>query len=264
MFDLKINDDGVIEMLKAMPKTAGRAAEISLDQTARDIKQAVYDEMLRVFDRPVRYTLNSLKITPTRNHNMQASVWFKEPDRMQQHYLVPQVKGGKRKLKGFERVLGEREYIPGKFARMTKAGNVSPGQIRQILSVLKKAERFAGYSANITDRSRKRNKKPRDYVWIRRKRGRLLPGIHERFITRKGLTRAARRDAMRRDGSRMYQRSTKSRHKAVYARGLRPVLLYGKGNQVTPLLDFYGVANKEFRLSFSDHFWRNFNRILSR
>ena len=78
------------------------------------------------------------------------------------HYLVPQVDGGQRKLKGFERAIGEGELVPALGAKLNQYGNVSPGQIRQILSVLGKAEASAGYSANITSRSRRRNRHPAD------------------------------------------------------------------------------------------------------
>ena len=264
MISLTVKDDGVLKTIKALPKTGARAAEIALDKTAFDVKAGVTEEMKHVFDRPVRYTLSSLKVTRTRNHNMMASVWFKEPDRMGQHYLVPQVEGGPRKTKGFERALGGEMYVPGKFARMTTAGNISPGQIRQILSVLGRAEHVAGYTANITARSRKRNKTPRDYVWITRKRGRLYPGVYERFRTSKGLTSKARRSAMRTDGSRVYQRSSRTRHKAIYARGLRPVMLKGKQNKpIKPLLDFYGVSNRIALAQFERHFWRTFDRLLA-
>lgn len=167
--------------MKAIPRQANRAAEVALDNTAKDIKKAEVAEMKRVFDSPTRWTLNSLKMTPTINHNMQAVVWFKDPDRMGQHYLVPQVEGGPRKFKGFEQAFGNRMFVPGQAARMTKAGNVSPGQIRQILSVLGRAERTAGYSANVTKRSSSRNKKQRDYVYISKRHGKLYPGIYQRF-----------------------------------------------------------------------------------
>ena len=97
-------------MLTASPQLANRAAELALDATAKAIRDEVKTTMPRVFDRPTPYTLNSLQVTPTHNHNMTAMVWFKDPDRMGQHYLVPQVDGGPRKLKGFERGLGNQEY----------------------------------------------------------------------------------------------------------------------------------------------------------
>ena len=275
MFSVTIKDKGVRDLIKALPKSAGRAAEIALDKTAKDIKQAEIKEMQRVFDRPVRYTLNSLRVTPTRNHNMRASVWFKEPDRMGQHYLVPQVEGGPRKTKGFERALDDKMFIPGKFARMTRAGNVSPGQIRQIMSVLGKAERYAGYQANITARSAKRNKKQRDYVQIFKRHGRLLPGVYQRFSrpghgiksgTYQALQRGTGRVAIRdeRTGRIVgWKKKKRSFHTAIRARGLRPILLEGHQRKaVKPLLDFYGVANRVYDKEFIRHFNKALDRQL--
>ncbi len=258
MLNLTIKDEGVKKLLESLPKTAHRAAELALDQTARDIKEAEYDEMRRVFDNPVPYTLKSLQMTPTMNHVLQASVWFKDPDRMTQHYLVPQVEGGVRKLKGFERALGRGEYIPGKGARMTKYGNVSPGQIRQFLSVLGKAERTAGYSANISKRSKRRNRKQRDFVLLPdgSSRGALPPGIYQRVKTARGFGAKKRRNLPFGE----WQKGKRS--EAVRARGLRPIMVEGKEAPVTPRLDFYGIAGHVFDGRFSSLFYSFLNNLL--
>jgi len=236
MIKVSINSREVRKMLATYPKQAKRALEISLDKTAYEIRDAVKSEMKRVFDRPTPYTLNSLKVTRTKNHNMKAYVWFKDPERMSQHYLVPQVEGGTRKYKGFERALGDQMFVPGKGAKMTPFGNIQPGQIRQILSVLKLAERAGGYQANITAKSAKRNSKQRDFVYLMNGSGKLPPGIYERVATTK---RVALRGKNRKFGE--YQRGVKS--KAVRARGLKPVMLHGRNKApVRPRLPFYETA----------------------
>lgn len=263
MFSVKIDSKAVQDMIKALPKEAGRAAEIALDKTAFDIKAAEVAKMKQVFDSPTRFTLNSLKVTRTRNHNMQASVWFKEPDRMGQHYLVPQVEGGPRKYKGFERGFGDTMFIPGQFARRTKAGNMSPAQIRQIMSVLGKAERTAGYSANLTARSAKRNRKDRDYVYIRRRHGRLLPGIYERFQTGVGFGYKTKRSLP----FGVYQKGRRRGRFAsvVRARGLKPIMLVGRQRKpYKPRLPFYEVAQDTFDERFYIHFYRELDKQLGR
>lgn len=157
-----------------------RATEQTLDEVARLVYVEEKSTISKIFDRPTPYTISSLKLTRTKNHNMEASVWFKEPDRMIQHYLVPQVEGGGRRMKGFERALDSTYLYPAKGARLDKYGNMPYGQIVQILSVLGRAEYVAGYSANITTRSRKRNRKPREFFWLRGNRGKLTAGIYER------------------------------------------------------------------------------------
>lgn len=266
---MNINVNGlkdVQRMLDAVPRQAIRAVEIALDATGKQIKQDVKQEMQRVFDRPTPFTLNSLKLTPTHNHNMTVTVWFKEPDRMGQHYLVPQVDGGPRNTKGFERGIDLGELVPAMGAKINQYGNVSPGQLRQILSVLGKAETSAGYMANITSRSRRRNTRERDYVVIdRRQRGNLPMGVYQRFQTGAGFGAKTKRTFL--DRSRSYQRGrTRGRFSSVIrARGLRPVLLTGRtGHSVKPLLDFYGVAGRTFAREFEKRFWAELWRQLGR
>lgn len=254
---------GVEAMLKAMPKQAGRAIEMALDKTAKVIRDNVKSTMSRVFDRPTSYTINSLKVTPTHSHNMTASVWFKDPDRMGQHYLVPQVEGGKRKLKGFERGLAMGEMVPTHVgAQIDQHGNMSVGQIKQIISVLGKGDKYAGVTSNMSSRSSKVNKNQRDYIPIKRgNKAGLIPGIYQR-IPKIGAgidKRTSRRMGI--TGARAYQHGrSKGKWKSIImARGLMPVLLVGRtGHQVKPLLDFYGIAHKTFNVTFESHFWSTF------
>lgn len=264
MITITIDDKQVKGMLKAMPKQASRAAEQALDFTAVRIADEVRTQMLRRFDRPTQYTLNSLKVTKTRNHNMMASVWFKDPDRMGQHYLVPQVDGGKRKLKGFERGLGGHEYIPGVGAKIDSHGNVSPGQIKQIMSVLGRAETSAGFSANLTASSAKRNKKSRDYVVISKgNRGRLAPGVYQRYQTGVGFGAKTKRSL---PFGEWQKGRTRGRFASVIqARGLRPIFLQGRtGKAIKPLLPFYELAHAEYNRRFPTAFTARFNALTSK
>lgn len=272
---------GVEDMLKAVPGKAHRACAVAMNQTGKAIKEAEIVEMRRVFDRPVPFTLNSLQLTTASKSDLTAMVGFKSPARMGQHYLVPQVEGGARKLKGFERGIGKREFVPGKGARLDRYGNVPGSQIVQIMSVLGKLGRYAGDNTNITARSRKRNAKQRDYVFLPHSHGKLPPGIYQRFKVGGNVTAKRRRIAQQvfdtrvklglggrrgfvnpSDKSLSYERGKV--RAVIKARGLRPILIAGRtGHAVKPLLDFYGVANKTFDRVFSDRFWSTFNRFLS-
>lgn len=245
-------------MLDSVPKQAQRAAELALDQTARDIRKEVREVMPKVFDRPTRYTLNSLQVSLTQNHVLEASVWFKEPDRMGAHYLVPQVEGTVRTHRGFERALGRTYFYPGKGAELDRYGNVSAGKIRQILSVLGRAERAVGDSANITGRSRRRNSKVRDYVWITRRHGKLPPGVYERYVTGQALTRSQRRKVA--DKSRAYQ--VGQRGTATRARGLRAIFIEDRQRRTRPQLPFYDIASRAADKRFELLFWRHFDRLI--
>ncbi len=262
---MTIDDKRVRDLMKALPQQANRAVEIALDKTAKDVKAAVLDKMKSAFDRPTPYTLRSLQVTLTQNHNMRSSVWFKDPDRMGQHYLVPQVEGGPRRYKGFELGLGSKMMVPAMGAKILKSGAVSYGQLRQILSVLGGAERTAGFSANITSRSSSRNRKSRDYVRIRKKHRGLYPGVYERYKTGAGFGAKTRRTFV--SGHKVYQKGRRRGRfsSVVQARGLRPVLLEGKQKApIKPLLPFYAIAQSVHAKKFSKHFDVAFNKLLAK
>lgn len=265
MISIDINGiDDVKKALEDAPKKARRACAIALNQTARAIWLESKEEMKRVFDSPAPYTLRSPAYDKATTSNLEAKVYYVEPERMKDHYLVPQVEGGSRKLKGFERGIGLGQLVPTRVgAQMDQRGNMSVGQIKQIVSVLGKAETSSGYMANITERSAKRNTKQRDYVIIKSgNRAGLIPGVYQRFAQiGKGIdAKTSRRFGIR--GARAYQygRSKGKWKSFTRARGLRPVLLVGRtGQQVKPLFDFYGMANKVYDKEFMQRFWVHFN-----
>ncbi|MCX5876630.1 MAG: hypothetical protein NT087_10140 [Deltaproteobacteria bacterium] len=244
MITIKIDGiQSVQEMLKQYPAQASRALETAIDKTAREIKDAIKQVLPQVFSSPTPYTMNSLQFTPTKGHNMQASVWFKEPDRMGQHYLVPEVEGGPRRLKGFELALGGNTFIPSQMAKLDRYGNLPYGTIVQILSVLGRAEHVAGFSSNITSRSKKTNRKPRDYVYLPNGSGKLPPGIYQRVQTGAGFGAKTKRTLPFGE----YQKGrTRGRFaSAIHARGLVPVLIQGKKNTLyRKRLPFYEIGQK--------------------
>lgn len=264
MITVKIDDKQVRRLIASLDKQAIRAAEQAIDKTADFIKLALIKEMRRVFDNPVPYTINSLKVTKTRNHNMRASVWFKEPDRMDDHYLVPQVEGTLRKTKGFERALYNTRFIPSDSLNLDRYGNIGRGLITQILSALGRAQLTPGYQANRTKKSAARNKKDRDFVFLTAgsRRGKLPPGIYRRVITTSVLTKQQSRFLNKdiKAGSRKAGTYQQGRGQGLVsrARGLQPVLIVGSRKPTQPLLKFYDIARKvygrEFLLLFNAKF----------
>lgn len=163
---------------------------------ARDAQRAA---MASVFDRPTSFTLNRTnQVTRATPQVLVAQTKIRDDQSTgiaPVNYLAPNIFGGTRKIKRFERALQARGLmpngwiaIPGNGAKLDAYGNMSRGQIMQVLSVLGAAEQQGGYSANITDRSRKRNKKPRDYFVStptlpspRGVKGRLPYGVYQRI-----------------------------------------------------------------------------------
>ena len=228
--DIQTWDAGQVKaIIDEDQKHLSRVIEQALDATAFDMRDGLKDEMQKVFHQPTRFTLNSLKVTKTQNHNMEANVWLKEPERMGDHYLLPQIIGGARKTKGFERALGDTKLYPAKSLKLNKSGNVSRGLIMQLMSALGYAEQTGGYQANRTAKSANRNaKKQKRYAYLYKGSGNLPPGI--------------------------YQRVGKGERK------LKAVMLEGHQSKgVTPRFKFYQVSERIANERFAYHF----NRLLA-
>lgn len=147
----------------------------ALTKTAGDLKRAAVDEMAKVFDRPTRWTLNSLYVKPATKNDLSARVHFKDGSGVPAwKYLGPQVEGGPRAHKSHEQrliragVMRSDEYaVPGRGAKLDGYGNLAGSQIELILSQVKAAELYAGYRANVTKRSQSRTMKRGRYFVLR-------------------------------------------------------------------------------------------------
>lgn len=136
----------------------------ALTATAGLVREAEYREMRDVFDRPTPYTLNSLFVKPATKQSLTATVWLKDVAGKRgtpaAAYLSPDIAGGARVLKPFELmlrtagVLPSSYYaVPGSGATIDAYGNMSRGQINQILAYFR-AFPQTGYLANTTDKKR--------------------------------------------------------------------------------------------------------------
>lgn len=124
---------------KQIPYATARA----LTFTAKAAKQDIESEMRSVFDRPTRWTLNSLYLEAARKDKLQARVGVKgdatrgDPPTK---WLTPEVHGGTRSPKPSERALRQRgllppgKYVlPGKGMKLDSFGNVSGPRMKSIL-----------------------------------------------------------------------------------------------------------------------------------
>jgi hypothetical protein len=172
------------------------AAALALTRTAQHIRDAQERELRDVFDRPTPYTLRSLRLIPATKAKLRARVWLKDDGTArvgESHYLLPQIRGGTRSLKAFERMLRDAGVlpagmfiVPGAAAKLDAYGNLARGQLVQILSYFRSFG-MAGYSANMNDKGRAklaRTTKAKQgfaYFVARPGDGRLPPGIYQRF-----------------------------------------------------------------------------------
>ena len=155
----------------------------ALTNAMKDARTAEVETMGSVFDRPTRYTLNSLQVVPATKTNLRAELRPKEfGGRPAWKYLGPEIEGGPRRHKGFERALIARgllrsnEYVvPSENLKLDANGNVPGSVITQILSALGASR--DGHQ-NTTKKSAKRKREyNRSYVVIR---GRGQDGIYIR------------------------------------------------------------------------------------
>lgn len=187
--------DAVIKSLRGMQKQIPVVVSQAINNTANKVQTELKNSMKTSFDRPTPFTLNSLFLKPSTPRTLTATVFVKDPPRLsdKQHYLLPHITGSRRTYKRSEGALwhigilpGSNAIVPGRFANKDSYGNMSPGQIVQILSYFK-AFGQQGYRANITDKKKakmwKGSKKKIGTAYFagRPGGGRLPLGIYQRF-----------------------------------------------------------------------------------
>lgn len=267
---VEIKIDGLREVRSMLAGFSERrlnaAIATGLTRTAVQAKDAAVRSMQTDLDRPTPYALNALRVkTATGDASaagirsipnpqdaydsklvesgfLAAEVFLKDGSGITNNgtpgvnFLGPQVDGGDRHIKRFEKSLQAKgsmplgwQAVPAAGARLDAYGNVSRGQIIQILSQVG-AELTAGYNRSIVgplDQSKGALAKRRralgraggQYVAIPAQRGRLKPGIYlatgQDFGAKLGYGRTGK---------------------------LVPVFIFVKATTYKPRWDFYGVV----------------------
>ncbi|WP_439685091.1 hypothetical protein [Cupriavidus oxalaticus] len=187
--------------LRLMEDQLGRqfpfAVAKGLTQTALDAKQRLVAEMGRRFERPTPYTLNAIYIRSATKQTLEARVWVKSDagkGTPAEKYLLPEVYGGERRLKRYERALQSARIlpdgmvtVPGRAAQLDAYGNINRGQIVQLLSYFR-AFGEQGYRANMTDKRRANLAKGRpakglrgfSYFALSQPEGKLPAGVYRK------------------------------------------------------------------------------------
>lgn len=123
----------------------------SLTFVAQAAQRAILAELPRVFDGgATRYTLNSTRIEPATVEKLSARVAVKDRTTnngtLPEDYLFPQVFGGARKEKRFERAMryagllqGNERAVLGDGAPVDSFGNLKRGEIQKILTATRSA-----------------------------------------------------------------------------------------------------------------------------
>lgn len=232
---VKSNIEAALKKFQAQKAQIALATAKALTFTAERVRDAERTEIRRVFDRPSPFTLNSLYLRGATPRRLEARVWFKDL-RNRQHYLVPQVHGGERELKRFERHLrssgilrSDQFVVPGSRAALDAYGNINRGQLVQALSALR-ALPEAGYLANRSARSAARRRKSKRGL-TQYFAGSPHPGMPEGIWQRAGLT------------------------------GIRPIFIFVSNVQYRRRFDFYGIAKRVAEQHFDQLLDRELQRI---
>jgi hypothetical protein len=182
------------QVTKAIEDLAANAlplvASIAVDNVARATKAAVQEDMARVFDRPTRFTLGSLKLTLSKNKNARAFIGFKGAGegyggRVGQdptEWRGPQVTEERRAEKRSEYLMRQAGVllpgywaVPGAGAKLDQNGNITRGQMQQILSAV-----GAQFDAPQRTSKRTKNRVTRAIFAIPRAGMSLPPGVYQR------------------------------------------------------------------------------------
>lgn len=217
----------------------------TLSRTAALARDAAREELIKVIEGgPTEYTKRGIFMRGANANKLEAKVWYQDEWRgsntPQARYLYPQVEGGGRALKRFEKALQAKGAMPtGMFcvpasgAKIDSHGNVSRGQIQQIISQLG-TELLAGYNRTLRQKpgeSAKSFKQRKERAWskaggqyvsILQPRGRLKPGVYKAV----GHNPGARSGGFVRSGQ------------------FLPVFFFVRSVRYTPRYKFYDVVNR--------------------
>ena len=237
--------DAVKKAMAEMPKKAKYAAVKAMNTSMEWAATSVRKEMKQVFDRPTPWVLNSLRIKYAKPSTMAAELAFKDINSAtsSRTMVLPHVEAGKRHFKAFEARLNRigllpsgYNAVPGEGAKVDANGNMSQGQISQLLNVLGAYTESGFNKANLNTIKRlaKGNQKKNVYgfvYWVNpigpKKAKHLQPGVYQRVTT-------------------------------AFGSSLKPVLIFVKLVNYKRRLDFYGITRREVDKRFASEFDKAF------
>lgn len=203
----------------------------AINKTAENAKAEIVQEMHRVFEAPTQWTLNSLYVKYGNKRNPGATVRAKNRSSKGPapvNWLIPETEGGQRKYKRMEKALQHLGMLPPgmmlyptKYADIDANGNVSSGQVIQILSYLKAFGTRDFGPVNKPGQQKKEAKLGHAY-FVGKPKGKIA-GIWKRVNFASGSA-------------------------------VVPLFYFIPSPTYRPRLDFYGVAKRVYAAKFQDNF----------
>lgn len=205
------------------------AARNAINDTAFGLKAHVQNLIKSSFKNPHPSTIKNVFVVKANKENLAARVRFDQLYKTGvDEYMLANIEGGSRAMKPSEQRLN-RYYVPGIGAKMNAYGNMTGGQVTQVLSRLGRFGDVAGYDMNETAKSkrlRSGTSKGTEYFIVTQPKGGLKPGVYQRTEKRGGYTAVGTQRATRgRTGA--FQKTEVG--KVIKARGAVPVMVFTKG-----------------------------------
>lgn len=233
--------EGLDKLKTALVLMPGRfeiALQRTLIKTSQAVMKAEVGEMERVFDRPTRFTLKALKTTFDKPA-MAATVEVKDGYwTRSNNYLATQIHGGDRHLKAFERALQRFGVmpsgwyaVPGAGAVLDSFGNMSVGQIKQVMSWFDAAESVAGSTQNMGEKGRDKKRKG-----TKSKRG------FEYFVASPGFRQG--RGSWKNGRAQTLTPGIYQRVFFGFGSSIKPILIFVRSTTYAPRYRFYEVARQ--------------------
>ena len=230
--DVKINGlDALKAKLRGLSDGKIKVAAVAaLNDAAYAGAQETKKAMAQVFDRPTPWVIGGVRYVKARKDRLESSIdfdqWGNKTNVTVGKVLQAEIFGGQRKYKRHELALQRAgilpsgmAIVPGPEAKRDQYGNMSAGQIVQIMSWFKSFGE-QGYKANSTAKTRGKLAKDKkdgtkgfEYFALHKRQGKLSPGIYQRFTFASGSA-------------------------------IKPIMYFVRMPAYKRRLDFYGIANK--------------------
>lgn len=225
--------DAVQTMFRVATSQMPYATALALNAVAADAQKAVQAEMRQVFDNPTPWVINSLRIKRATKQQLSAELAFKDRNSVENSrtMVFPHVEGGERRLKAMEGRLTRAGLlpagwyvVPGAAAKLDAHGNMSKGQVTQLLNVLGTYTE-AGYNKandNTLAKLAKGGKRAQygqyGFAWVvvrvgDKRWGRVQPGVYQRVQT-------------------------------TFGSSLKPVLIFVRSVSYKRRIDFFGIVRR--------------------
>lgn len=254
MADITINIDlkEVAGVLGQYERQVPFAAAVALTRTAQDGAKILRDEMTAKFDRPTRYTQNSVFVQPATKNKLVARFEIKDAATVQKSggltpadVLAHHFKGGQaaqtRYEKAFRRLgmLGaDEDIVPGENLKELNAfGNIPPSLIIRLISYFGGFGE-QGYTANSTVQTRAKLAKRSDKNTKGKRRS--------KYVTINGVVY-------------FYARGDDHLHRGIWAKtgihgaDVRPLLMFVRRGTYKKLFDMPVIASRA-KQNFPRHF----------